>query len=149
MREVALDLAPLIADAELDFELSTEPAPVRGHEWALRELVRNLLHNALRHCPRGGRLEVRVTRGAAPDGGIELRIADSGPGIAAALRPRLGQPFATGGGGSGLGLAICREIVGSLGGTLSLDNRERDGVIAGLDAVVRLPASPSPDPQSS
>jgi two-component system sensor histidine kinase TctE len=150
VREVALDLAPLIADAELDFELSTEPAPVRGHEWALRELVRNLLHNALRHSPRGGRLEVRVTRGAGPDGGIELRIADSGPGIAAALRPRLGQPFAAGGGGgSGLGLAICREIVGSLGGTLSLDNRERDGVIAGLDAVVRLPAAPSSDPLTS
>ncbi|MFX1682697.1 sensor histidine kinase [Mitsuaria sp. CC2] len=164
VREVALDLAPLIADAELDFELITEPAPVRGHEWALRELVRNLLHNALRHCPRGGRLELRVTArgrdgdagsaggmgagtGAGAGGGIELRIADSGSGIAPALRPRLGQPFAAGsGGGSGLGLAICREIVDSLGGTLALDNRERDGVIEGLDAVVRLPAAPSADP---
>ncbi|OWQ49140.1 sensor histidine kinase [Roseateles noduli] len=146
VREVALDLAPLIADAELDFELFTEPAPVRGHAWALRELVRNLLHNALRHCPRGSRLELRVTSRAELAGGVELRIADSGPGIAAALRPRLGQPFAAGsGGGSGLGLAICREIVGSLCGTLALDNRERDGVIQGLDAVVRLPAAPSAD----
>jgi len=138
VREVALDLAPLIADAELDFELSTEPAPVRGHAWALRELVRNLLHNALRHCPHGGRLAVDLRGGDA----VVLRISDSGPGIAAALRPKLGQPFAAGpNGGSGLGLAICREIVGSLGGTLALDNRERDGVIDGLDAVVRLPAA--------
>lgn len=147
VREVALDLAPLIADAELDFDLSAEPAPVRGHAWALRELVRNLLHNALRHCPHGGKLAVVLRR---RDGGIELRISDSGPGIAPALRPRLGQPFAAGpNGGSGLGLAICREIVASLGGTLALDNRERDGVIAGLDAVVRLPAAASTDTASS
>ncbi|MBB3292411.1 two-component system sensor histidine kinase TctE [Mitsuaria sp. BK045] len=153
VREVALDLAPLIADAELDFELSTEPAPVRGHAWALRELARNLLHNALRHCPRGGRLAVAVTlRGREADGSgatagvVELRIGDSGPGIPASLRAKLGQPFAAGpNGGSGLGLAICREIVGSLGGTLALDNRERDGVIEGLDAVVRLPAAASTD----
>ncbi|OWQ93911.1 sensor histidine kinase [Roseateles aquatilis] len=143
VREVGLDLAPLIADADLDFDLAAEPAPVRGHAWALRELVRNLLHNALRHSPRGGRLDVALSH---RDGAVELRIGDSGPGIAQALRPRLGQPFAAGPGGeSGLGLAICREIVASLGGTLALDNRERDGVIQGLDAVVRLPAAASPD----
>ena len=151
VREVALDLAPLIADAELDFELSTEPSPVRGHAWALRELARNLLHNALRHSPRGSRLTVSV-RGLGPEerrAGVELRVSDSGPGIPAALRARLGQPFAAGpNGGSGLGLAICREIVDSLGGTLALDNRERDdghAGIGGLDAVVRLPAA-STDP---
>ncbi|MDH0864630.1 sensor histidine kinase [Mitsuaria sp. GD03876] len=160
VREVALDLAPLIADAELDFELSTGPAPVRGHAWALRELVRNLLHNALRHSPRGGRLAVTLRAevegddggpgGLGAGGAIELRIADSGPGIPASLRPKLGEPFAAGpNGGSGLGLAICREIVASLGGTLALDNRERDGVIAGLDAVVRLPAAASTEPPAA
>ena len=53
MREVALELSPLIADKDLDFEIATAPAPVRAHEWMLRELARNLLHNAIRHSPRG------------------------------------------------------------------------------------------------
>jgi two-component system sensor histidine kinase TctE len=144
VREVALDLAPLIADAGLDFELLTVPAPVRGHAWALRELTRNLLHNALKHSPPGGALTLRL---AADGRHAALTVADSGPGIAEALRPRLMQPFAADGDGhgagrpdgAGLGLAICQEIVQSLGGSLSLDNRVRQGRITGLDATVRLP----------
>ncbi|MCB2001006.1 MAG: sensor histidine kinase N-terminal domain-containing protein, partial [Rhodoferax sp.] len=50
-RAIALDLAPLMADKDLDFEIRTVPAPIRAHEWMLRELVRNLLHNAIRHAP--------------------------------------------------------------------------------------------------
>ena len=99
VREVALDLAPLIADAALDFELDLAPAPVpvQGHPWALRELVRNLLHNALKHSPPGGALLLRL----AVDGdAVQLTVSDDGPGIAAALRPRLMQAF-VGGGGAG------------------------------------------------
>lgn len=144
VREVALDLAPLIADAGLDFELATVPAPVRGHAWALRELSRNLLHNALKHSPPGSPLTLRLT---ADGRHAALTVADSGPGIAEALRPRLMQPFATEPdasgvdrpGGAGLGLAICHEIVQPLGGSLSLDNRVQRGRIVGLDATVRLP----------
>lgn len=144
VREVALDLAPLIADAGLDFELATVPAPVRGHAWALRELSRNLLHNALKHSPPGSPLTLRLT---ADGRHAALTVADSGPGIAEALRPRLMQPFAVEPdasgvdrpGGAGLGLAICHEIVQSLGGSLSLDNRVQRGRIVGLDATVRLP----------
>jgi two-component system, OmpR family, sensor histidine kinase TctE len=138
VRAVALDLSALIAEARLDFDIDTVPAPVRGHEWALRELTRNLLHNAVKHTPAGGRLALRMhadVRSAA------LTVADSGSGIAPDLRERLFQPFAAGDhlGGSGLGLAICREIAESLGGSISLDNRERGGHIEGLDAIVRLP----------
>ena len=139
VREVALDLAPLIADAGLDFELDTAPAPVHAHPWALRELVRNLLHNALKHSPTGGALVVRLS---ATGGQARLTVADSGPGIPEALRPRLMQPFVGGGGpgSTGLGLAICREIVQQLGGSLVLDNRLAPaGDVSGLDAVVRLP----------
>jgi two-component system sensor histidine kinase TctE len=145
VREVALDLAPLIADAGLDFELDTQPAPVRGHAWALRELVRNLLHNALKHSPAGGTLDVRL---AVADGQAVLTVADSGPGISDALRPRLMQPFVGGDGpgSTGLGLAICREIVQQLGGTLALDNRPAPaGGCAGLDAVVHLPLAAAGD----
>ncbi len=137
-REVALELSALIADKELDFEITTEPAPVRSHEWMLRELTRNLLHNAIKHSPAAGALSVRVV---ADSTSVALTLSDSGPGIPAELRNRLFQPFSAGNAqsGSGLGLAICQEIVRALGGTIHLDNREVHGRIEGLDTTVRLP----------
>ena len=172
VRAVALDLSALVAQAELEFSLEAGPgaapaaapapasAPVRAHEWALRELTRNLLHNAIKQSPRGGQLGVRLTMQAGaptPTGAhaaaaagqsrltVRLTISDSGPGIGAELRERLFQPFAAGGphAGSGLGLAICHEIVASLGGNIALVNREYEGQIAGLDATVTLPLSSS------
>ncbi len=136
-RTIALDLAPLIADKNLDFGIETTPAPIRAHEWMLRELVRNLLHNAIKHAPNASVLGVRLLT----DGHFAaLTISDSGPGIPAQLRARLFQPFAAGrSDGSGLGLMICREISLALGGQITLDNREPDGRIDGLDATVRLP----------
>jgi two-component system, OmpR family, sensor histidine kinase TctE len=142
-RTVALELAPLIAQNHLDFDIETTPSPVRSHEWALRELTRNLLHNAIRHTPAGGRLSMRLlTEGLS----ASLTIGDSGPGIAPELRQRLFQPFSAGDAsrGSGLGLAICREIVQSLGGSIGLDERIRESRVVGLDAVVRLPLADNP-----
>lgn len=122
---------------------------MRGHAWALRKLSRNLLQNALKHRPAGGALTVRV----ATDGRhAALTVADSGPGIAEALRPRLMPPFATAAEASGdsrsagvglglawLGLAICLDIVQSLGGRLPLDKRLEQDRITGLEAGARLP----------
>ena len=142
LREAALDLSPLVAQHDLDFGIYTDPAPLRAHAWMLRELARNLLHNAIRHAPAGSTLSVDLRsdgRHAA------LTIADQGPGIDAELATRLFQPFSAGDirTGSGLGLAICHEIVHALGGTIALVNREAGGRIAGLDAVVRLPLDPA------
>ena len=143
-RAVALDLAPLVAQAQLDFEIDTEPAPVQAHEWALRELTRNLMHNAVKYNGQPGRLAVRVQRQGSR---ACLRIADAGPGIADGLRQRLFQPFAAGDprSGSGLGLAICLEIVQSLGGQIRLDNRLSEGRVVGLEAVVELPLADNGD----
>jgi two-component system, OmpR family, sensor histidine kinase TctE len=143
VRTVALELAPLIADKDIDFEIETVPAPVLAHDWMLRELARNLLHNAIRHVPPGRSLAVRVV---ADRNAAALTVADSGPGITAELQARLFQPFSAGDvrSGSGLGLAICHEIVRALGGTISLDNRESHGYIEGLDATVRLPLAQNP-----
>ncbi len=150
VREVALDLAPLAAARDIALEVDVQPAPVQAHAWMLRELTRNLLHNAIRHSPDGAPLRLALVsdgRHAA------LTVADAGPGLDPALRERLFQPFAAGtdvpadgrahaaSTGSGLGLAICREIAESLGGTLTLDNRRQQGRTVGLDAVVRLPLS--------
>jgi two-component system, OmpR family, sensor histidine kinase TctE len=138
VRSVALELSPLIADRDIDFEIATTTAPVRSHEWMLRELTRNLLHNAIKHSPAGGALGVQVVADA---NSVALTLADSGPGIGVELSARLFQPFSAGDArsGSGLGLAICHEIVRALGGTISLENRKAHGRIEGLDATVRLP----------
>jgi two-component system sensor histidine kinase TctE len=149
VREVALDLSPLIAEKALDFALDAPDAPVRvaAHRWMLEELVRNLLHNAIKHSPRGGALSIDL-RIEGSDTAV-LRLRDDGPGIPAELRERLFTPFAAGDAqsGSGLGLTICREIVRALGGRIAMENRETDGrVSGGLDAVVRLPLIVGPAP---
>ncbi len=138
LREVALDLAPLIADKDLEFELQAQTATVLAHDWMLRELVRNLLHNAIKHSPKGSSLSVHLT---VDEVHAQLVIADSGAGIDEELRQRLFQPFSAGRmqPGSGLGLAICAEIASALGGDIALDNRLAQGQILGLDVGVRLP----------
>jgi two-component system sensor histidine kinase TctE len=139
VRDVALDVSPLIAEKALDFELAARPALVRAHPWMLRELARNLLHNAIRLSPPGAALQVLVHT----DGEwAVLQVRDGGPGISAELRQRLFAPFAAGdeARGSGLGLAICKEIVQALRGSMALDNRlAAHGAVCGLDASVRLP----------
>ncbi len=149
VRAVALDLAPLMADKGLDVELSATLAPVAAHEWMLRELTRNLMHNAIRHSPPGGALRIVLQ----PESGhAVLSVSDDGPGIAPELRQRLFQPFSRGAdatpGGTGLGLSICREIVLSLGGDICLDNRHSAAAPGqpsqGLTAVARVPLQSPP-----
>jgi two-component system sensor histidine kinase TctE len=115
LREVALDLSPLIADKALDFEIDTQRAPIHTHDWMLRELSRNLLHNAIRYSPPQGHLRVRLL---CDNHHAALLIS-----------------------GSGLGLAICLEITHTLGGQIELVNRHGHlhGLIEGLDTTVRLP----------
>ncbi|HEY1226315.1 MAG TPA: sensor histidine kinase [Ramlibacter sp.] len=140
VRAVALDLAPLVAEKKIDFEIETQACNVLSNEWMLHELSRNLLHNAIRHVPRGGDVRVRV----AVDGAAAvLSISDSGPGITPELQARLFAPFSPGDPrrGSGLGLTICHEIVRTLGGDIQLRNRVESGLVQGLDVTVRLPAT--------
>ena len=138
VRGVALDLSPLIAEKNIDFSIHTLPAPVVAHDWMLAELSRNLLHNAIKHTPASGTLQVSIE---PSEGWAEMTLTDSGPGVSIELAERLFQPFSAGNlqQGSGLGLAICHEITQALGGRLVLTNRKQHGVTVGLDAVVRLP----------
>lgn len=138
VRELALEMAPLVADKRLDFEIHTEPAPVRAQGWMLSELARNLLHNAIVHTPPDGSLSVQVT---VTGGNAELIISDTGPGISNELRERLFEPFSAGDvrSGSGLGLAICQEIVRALAGGIRLDPRQDPAGSPGLVARAWLP----------
>jgi two-component system sensor histidine kinase TctE len=140
VRAVALDLSALVAQRQLDFDLSAAATRVRAHEWALRELTRNLIHNAIKHSPEGAALRIELLNDGRH---AALTVADHGTGIPPDLQPRLFQPFARADGaaseGSGLGLAICHEIVANLGGQIELKNRLDAGRIDGVDAIVRLP----------
>jgi two-component system, OmpR family, sensor histidine kinase TctE len=140
VRAVALDLSALIGERRLDFELHTETVFVRGFEWALRELTRNLLHNAVKFSKAGGSLQMSLRRDGKQ---AHLCLADSGPGLTEGQQALLFQPFVSdasaSAGGSGLGLAICHDIVLQLGGRIQLDNRVRDGAVVGLTAQVWLP----------
>ena len=139
LRDLALEMAPLVADKDIDFGLDSQPCTVLAHPWMLREISRNLLHNAIRHTPAGGKLDVRLH---PAQGMAQLEILDSGEGIPDELRPRLFQPFSTADQryGSGLGLTIAREMVSTLGGSIHLDNRvDTHGHCTGLTAYVELP----------
>ncbi len=112
VRQVALDLAPLISHNALDFELlaPAEPAHntaripttvVRHHAWALRELTRNLMHNAIQHSPPGSALRVQLEPKPGPAGPrVCLHVRDCGPGLPAAVPEAVRQgrfePFAQG-----------------------------------------------------
>ncbi len=82
----------------------------------LARAVDNLLDNALRHAPRGGRVVLSAMR---DDAALRIHVDDDGPGVAESLRPQLFEPFATGrADGTGLGLALSREVALAHGGEL-------------------------------
>ena len=108
----------------------------RGEESRLREVVMNLVLNALDASPRGGEVRVAVFKVSADL--LELRVDDGGPGVSQELRERIFQPFfTTKAGGSGLGLAIVQSIVGQHGGSVRLETSDQGGA----SFRIRLPAA--------
>jgi two-component system OmpR family sensor kinase len=131
---------PLAEEKSLRVESRLDPAArVVGNEAALGVLANNLLDNAVRYVPAGGRIEVSVRH---EGGEVVLEVADDGPGIAPAERSRVFDRFyrapGTPGSGSGLGLAIARQAANLHGGSVQL-GEGLDG--RGLAVVVRLPAT--------
>ncbi|UQV44754.1 sensor histidine kinase N-terminal domain-containing protein [Janthinobacterium lividum] len=96
---------------QLSLSVSLAPAPCALHADSLQMLLRNLVENALRYTPAPGAIEIRC---GVEAGRSYLRVADSGPGIAAAQHERVFERFVRLGGGqvpgSGLGLSIVRRI---------------------------------------
>lgn len=139
-RDATLELAPLaLAKAiEIGFD-DGPPARLAAHAVLLHELVANLVDNAIRYTPPGGRIE--VSAGADADGGALVRVCDSGPGIAPAERERVFTRFyrapGSAGDGCGLGLAIVRQIAERYRATVALDT----SAWGGLEARVRFPAT--------
>lgn len=130
LKDLCESILPLHLDAAarkgIDLGLEAEPAQTTGYEWLLRELLGNLVDNAVKYTPAGGTVTLRCGLSAGPPPpdaggdpehprwGVFLEVEDDGPGIAPGERAKALQRFyrvqGTEGEGNGLGLAIASEI---------------------------------------
>jgi len=124
-----------------DIDLGVEECSavtITGQAEGLRVLIGNLVDNALRYTPAGGRVDVALR---LADSTARLTVSDTGPGILASERERVFDRFYRLGGadipGSGLGLAIVRQVIDLHGGSISLE----DAPGGGLRVVGSLPAA--------
>lgn len=116
---------------------------VLGHRQLLAQAVANLIDNALKFTPAGGRVDLRTQ---VADGRLVISVADSGPGIPAADRTRAVEPFvrlsnAPPRDGSGLGLNLAAAVARLHGGSLRLEDND-PGLVARLDLPLAAPAGP-------
>ncbi|MEL6298836.1 MAG: ATP-binding protein [Pseudomonadota bacterium] len=114
--------------------------PIWVDERALRQICLNLLSNAVKFTPWGGSITLSIS--ATPDGGQDLRVIDTGPGIPANEIPKVMQAFGQGSlahetaeGGTGLGLPIVKNLIELHGGRFELFSELRKGT----EAVITLP----------
>jgi two-component system, OmpR family, heavy metal sensor histidine kinase CusS len=119
------------------------PLPVWGDEARLRQVFYNLVDNAIKYTPPGGRVEVAVAR---QDGAAVVRIRDTGIGIPAEHLPRVFDRFyrvdkarSRAEGGTGLGLSIAHSIVAAHDGHIELTSTPGEGTTC----IVTLPLTPS------
>jgi two-component system sensor histidine kinase BaeS len=127
VRDVVASFGPLASetDVRLTVEASKVVWPVDMDPVRIREVIGNLVDNAIHHTPRGGRVSVRVD-GPTP---LRIEVEDTGPGIDPEVLPHIFDRFVRGVGsrGSGLGLAIARDLVTAHGGTIDVDSRPGAG----------------------
>jgi signal transduction histidine kinase len=111
---------------EIDYrqEMSDRPVITSDGDRVL-QVVGNLLSNAFRATPDGGRIELSL---AQENGSVTVAVQDSGPGISPEARDRLFRPFVSDStGGTGLGLAIAKELSAALGGRIALESEPGRG----------------------
>jgi signal transduction histidine kinase len=162
---VGMDLRPVPADqvvreavepaaaayqdkgVELDADVPADAPDVMADDTRVGHVLSNLLSNALRYTPPGGRVRVAAT---VEPGFVRFTVEDTGPGIPSQYQGRVFERFfrapgQSGGTGAGLGLAIAREIVGAHGGSIGVDGAEGGGARFSftLPRADRPPASPA------
>jgi two-component system CheB/CheR fusion protein len=165
LRTTRVELAQVVAHAietarplidlqhhELNVSLPQEPVWLEGDEIRLAQIVANLLNNASKYTDHGGQVWLSA---ACQEGELELRVRDTGIGIAADVLPRIFDLFTQADGsldrshgGLGIGLCLVQKLVTLHGGTVQAFS---DGPGKGSEFVVRLPlaAQPAPPPSTS
>ena len=142
VKDLVADLLPDAARKGIDlgFEL-IEPIATRGEPVMIATMTRNLIDNAVRFTPQGGRVDIGVYREGEQ---AILQVEDTGPGILPSDLDRIFEPFFRGSrpteDGTGLGLSIVKRIVDRLGGSIVLENISGPAS-TGLRATVRFSAS--------
>ena len=105
-------------------EIAARPTILTDGDRVL-QIITNLLSNAFRWTPDGGRIELEL---AAENGSVSVGVRDTGPGIEPDERERIFRPFwSRDGSGTGLGLAIARELAVALGGRIELESSDGRG----------------------
>ena len=143
-KEVVADFFPEAATRNVDLGFAVaEAVAVKAEPQLLMSAIRNLVHNALKFTPDGGRVDLGVYR---ENDTAVFQIEDTGPGIPADDLERVFEPFYRGrqttGEGSGLGLSIVKRIVDRSGGKIEIENIVgRDP--SGLRVTLRLPTAPT------
>ncbi len=132
------------------FTPNDAPFALRGDPFRLRQVVANLVGNAIKFTAEG-EVVVRVSLRQPPgaDAGISISVQDTGIGIAPAAQRKIFEPFAQADGtttreygGSGLGLAICKRLLALMGGDIRVDSAEGRG--STFTALLCLPAAQGP-----
>jgi signal transduction histidine kinase/CheY-like chemotaxis protein len=125
---------------QFEFHLDAAPSVVDADPTRLAQVVDNILDNAVKYSPNGGRIDVTVRHA---DGCAELVVRDSGMGIAVELLPKVFTIFVQGQqslqrvqGGLGIGLSLVRRLVDMHGGSVAIDSA---GAGTGATVTVRLP----------
>ena len=146
-------LAPLAANraVTLRYRQTARRIEAVGDRGALRQILINLIANAVKFSPAGSTVQVSIRR--RPNGRLEIAVADQGVGIEAADLAMLGRPYRRGAQamrqkieGSGLGLAISRRLAEQHGGSLQLDSQAGHGTTARLELAEHEPRQFLPRP---
>lgn len=144
IREVVEDVAPVRLSREQSLILRLPPSlpPVWGDRVRLRQIVLNLLNNAFKFTPAGGRITLRAKQ---EDGNLVVEVKDTGPGIAEEEQQRLFQPYhrlesdRERLSGLGLGLALCKTLVELHGGRIWVKSRAGRGSTFGFSLPLEGP----------
>jgi signal transduction histidine kinase len=142
VRDVVEGFAPLAASrrAEIEFRAVAARALVHASADGLRQVVLNLLDNAVKFGPPGEIVRVSIDK---TNDGVRIVVENRGPGIAASDQRRIFKPFqrgraTRGAGGAGIGLAVVSQIVASHGGRVEVD----PSADTGARLIVTLPQAP-------
>lgn len=133
-RRAAEQFASQAAGRDVEIQFSGDPIYATVDQERFEQILGNLLSNALRHTPAGGRILVQVKHGQP--GSAVVQVRDSGPGIPSDALPRVFERFyradrsrSRAEGGTGLGLAIARRLAQAHGGELTASNHPEGGAV--------------------
>ena len=146
LRDVADEAMPAATDRDVQIisNLVPQPTLVLGDALRLQQIVGNLVANAIKFTPDGGRVTLTLEHTGLH---AQIEVADNGIGIERSFLPRIFEPFvqadtypSRSAGGLGLGLAIVRHLVELHGGTIEAQS---EGPGRGTRMIVRLPLAPA------